>query len=181
MGCNLKATFTRAKVIVDGEDAYLCLSIPYQTAKKFVGEMQEDKRYSLEVTEFRERRSLDANAYFHLLVGKIAEDMNLGFEETKTNLVVEYGTVARDEDGVKVGFKLPASVDVTSIYRYVKCFDTRVENGKEFNCYIVFKHTHLMDSKEMSRLIDGTVYEAKQHGIETMPPDKLAALVEEWR
>lgn len=136
---------------------------------------------SVDVKKYRKRRSLDANAYFHCLVGKIANEMGLGFEEVKTNLVTEYGAFERDEEGLKVGFKLPASVDVARIYRYVKCFDTRVENGKEFNCYIVFKHTHLMDSKEMSRLIDGTVQEARQLGIETLPPYKLAALVEEWK
>ena len=136
---------------------------------------------SLDVKKYRQRRSLDANAYFHLLVGKIADVLRLGFEEVKTNLVTEYGAFERDEEGLKVGFKLPASVDVAKIYRYVKCFDTREENGKLFNCYIVFKHTHLMDTAEMSRLIDGTVQEAKQLGIETLPPYKLAALVEEWR
>ena len=106
--------------------------------------------------------------------------MNLGLEEVKTGLVVEYGAFERDEDGTKVGFKLPASVDVSKIYRYVKLFDTRIENGKEFNCYIVFKHTHLMDTKEMSRLIDGAVYEAKNLGIETLPPERIKLLVEEW-
>lgn len=136
---------------------------------------------SVDLKKYRQRRSLDANAYFHLLVGKIADSLHLGFEEVKTNLVTEYGAFERDDEGVKVGFKLPASVDVAKIYRYVKCFDTRIENGKEFNCYIVFKHTHLMDTAEMSRLIDGTVQEAKQLGIETLPPHKLAALVEEWK
>ena len=35
----MRAIFERAKVILDGEDAFLCLCIPYQAAKKFVGEM----------------------------------------------------------------------------------------------------------------------------------------------
>lgn len=149
----------------------------------FRGEYEKlrESDVSVDVKKYRKRRSLDANAYFHCLVGKIANEMGLGFEEVKTNLVTEYGAFERDEEGLKVGFKLPASVDVARIYRYVKCFDTRVENGKVFNCYIVFKHTHLMDSKEMSRLIDGTVQEARQLGIETLPPYKLAALVEEWK
>lgn len=136
---------------------------------------------SVDLKKYRQKRSLDANAYFHCLVGKISEAVNLGFEEVKTNLVTEYGAFERDDEGLKVGFKLPTSVDVSKIYRYVKHFDTRVENGKVFNCYIVFKHTHLMDSKEMSRLIDGTVQEAKQLGIETLPPYRLAAMVEEWK
>lgn len=163
---------------MDAAGDWLCIQT--NKARQVIDSLKDGKAYDVEIKEHREKRSLDANAYFHVLVDKIAQEMNLGFEETKTNLVVEYGTVERDDEGMKVGFNLPASVDVTKIYRYVKCFDTRIENGKEFNCYIVFKHTHLMDTKEMSRLIDGTVHEAKQLGIETLPPDKLAAMVEAW-
>jgi hypothetical protein len=36
------------------------------------------------------------------------------------------------------------------------------------------------DVKEMARLIDGTVSEAKELGIETMTPSELALMKEEW-
>lgn len=169
---------TQFRWSLDGEGDWLCIQTG--KARQTVDRLTPGKVYDIEIKQHRERRSLDANAYFHVLVGKIAEALNIGFEDCKTNLVVEYGSFERDEDGVKVGFKLPVSVDVSKIYRYVKCFDTREENGKRFNCYIVFKHTHLMDTKEMSRLIDGTVFEAKALGIETLPPQKLAALLEGW-
>lgn len=173
--------FDSARWMQDSDGVWVCLRVTAPAAaKEFCGTMQP-KLYDADLKVHREKRSLDANAYFHLLVGKIADAMNLGFEEVKTNLVVEYGAFERDEDGVKVGFKLPASVDVSKIYRYVKQFDTRIENEKTFNCYLIFKHTHLMDSKEMARLIDGTVQEAKQLGIETLPPDKLDAMKLDWR
>ena len=38
----------------------------------------------------------------------------------------------------------------------------------------------VFDSKEMSRFIDNLIAEAKALGIETMPPDKLNALLEAW-
>ena len=136
------------------------------------------KQYDIEIKEHRQRRSLDANAYFHVLVREIADATNLGFEEVKTNLVIEYGAIARDKNGASIGFKLPASVDVSEIYRYVKWFDERIENGVLFNCYIVFKQTHLMDTSEMARLIDGSVREAKALGIETMPESRLLAIME---
>ena len=46
------------------------------TAKRMVDEMK-DKTIRLSAKEWREHRSLTANAYFHVLVGKIAERMNL--------------------------------------------------------------------------------------------------------
>lgn len=155
------------------------LTLEVDDARAIYDEL-DGKDLDIELKIHREKRSLDANAYFHVLVGKIAEATSRGFEETKTELVVEYGAVERDEEGVKVGFKLPAAVDVNKIYRYVKCFDTREENGKVFNCYIVFKHTHLLDTKEMSRLIDGAVYEAKNLGIETKTPEELERLKSLW-
>lgn len=134
----------------------------------------------VEIRKHRNKRSLSANAYFHVLVNKIAEKQGIGNEEVKTSIVCEYGSLAKDEDGLTVGFKLPASVDVSTIYPYVKCFDTREENGKTFNCYLVYKQTHLMDSKEMARLIDGAIYMAHDLGLETDTPEALARYKDEW-
>jgi hypothetical protein len=139
------------------------------------------KELAVEIKQHRKGRSLNANAYFHLLVDKIAEAMNLGEEETKVKLVLEYGSVMRDENGEKVGIKLPVSVDVNKIYKYAKWFDERIENGHKFNCYIIYEHTHNLDTKQMARLIDGTVYEAKELNIETMTPQELALLKQEWK
>lgn len=141
----------------------------------------KDAVLDIEIKKHRNRRSLSANAYFHLLVGKIADRQGLGFDEVKTSLVCEYGTLAKDADGMTVGFKLPESVKADTIYPYVKFYDTRVENGKRFSCYLVFKQTHLMDSAEMYKLIEGTIYVAKDLGIETDTPEQLAKYKESWR
>jgi hypothetical protein len=37
-----------------------------------------------------------------------------------------------------------------------------------------------MDKKEMAHFIDGIVFECKQLGIETLPPDELERLKEQW-
>jgi len=135
---------------------------------------------SVEIKKYREKRSKDANAYFHVLVNKIAEAQGLGNDEVKKSLVIEYGALAKDDDGYTVGFKLPASVNIDSIYPYAKVFDIREENGRTFNCYLVYKHTHELDSKEMARLIDGTIYVAQDLGIETDTPEQLAKYKEGW-
>lgn len=134
----------------------------------------------VEIKKHRNRRSLSANAYFHVLVSRIAAERGGSEDAAKASLVCEYGTLAKDEDGLTVGFKLPASVDVSTIYPYVKCFDTREEGGKLFKCYLVYKQTHLMDSKEMARLIDGAVEVAQELGVETDTPEQLARYKEDW-
>ena len=140
----------------------------------------KDKDLNLEVKEDKPKRSLSANAYFHVLADKIAEKMKLGMEEVKYNLVIEYGTTLKDEDGGVVGIKLPSSVKVESIYKYAKWFDTREENGRYFDCYIIYKQTHTLDSAEMAKLIDGTAKEAEELGIETLDQIKLKALTDKW-
>ena len=162
----------------------LALSLSPQQAQEGVAELKEvlgnGKYLQAEIKQYRKRRSLDANAYFHVLARKIAEALNISEEESKVNLVLDYGAVMEDAEGGKVGFKLPASVDVNSIYRYAKWFDTRVEDGKEFNCYIVYEHTRNYNTKQMARLIDGTVYECQNLGIETKPDEEIKSLVESW-
>ncbi len=140
----------------------------------------KDFDVSVEIKKYREKRSKDANAYFHVIVNKIAEAQGIGNDEVKKSLVLEYGALAKDADGCTVGFKLPASVNIDSIYPYAKVFDIREENGRTFNCYLVYKHTHELDSKEMARLIDGTIYVAKDLGIETDTPEQLAKYKEGW-
>lgn len=126
------------------------------------------------IKKWRKKRSNDANAYFHVLVTAIAEARGISNDEVKQMLVVDYGSLARDEDGQIIGFKLPPSVDVSVIYPYTKLYKQIVENGKPFNCYLVYKRSSDMDTKEMSRLIDGAVHEAKELGIDTDTPEERA-------
>lgn len=131
---------------------------------------------SVEIKQYREPRSKDANAYFHVLVNKIAEAQNLGNEEVKRQLVLEYGTLATDAAGNVLGAMLPASADMDDFYPYAKWYKSMSVNERDYDCYLFYKRTHTLDSKEMSRLIDGTIYVAKELGLETMTPDQLARL-----
>lgn len=156
--------------------------ITVELDRDFLAEYEKLRDLELDITikRHRERRSLDANAYFHVLVNKIAQETGESDDAVKRRLVVAYGAVDTDEDGLKIGFKLPAGVDVGKIYPYVRCFDTREENGKLFKCYLVYKHTSDMDTKEMARLIDGAISEARELGISTDTPEELARYKEDW-
>ena len=137
-------------------------------------ESLKDADIEVNVKKWREKRSKDANAYFHLLVNEIAEARGVSDDEVKRMLVVDYGTLERDADGMVVGFKLAPSVNVDAIYPYTKYYKQVEEDGRMFNCYLVYKRSSEMDSKEMSRLIDGAVTEAKELGIDTDTPEQRA-------
>lgn len=131
---------------------------------------------STDVKKYRKPRSMDANAYFHLLVNRIAAVVGASDDEVKRELVVKYGTLETDESGSAIGAMLPASADADKVYPYTRCYKSMELNGKSYRCYLLYKRTRDMDSAEMSRLIDGTISEAKQLDIETMTPDQLAQL-----
>jgi len=142
--------------------------------------LNQEPLLDIEIKKHREKRSLSANAYFHVLVNKIAAETGESDDEVKRRLVVSYGALARDKDGHVIGIKLPAAVDATEIYQYVRYYETRQENGKDFACYFVYKDTHRMDTKEFAHLVDGAITEARELGIQTDTPEQLARYKEEW-
>lgn len=124
----------------------------------------------ISIKKWRAKRSKDANAYFHVLVNEIAAARGLSDDEVKIDLVTQYGTYARDDEGMIVAFKLPASVDVDTIYPYTRMYKEVEENGKCFKCYAVYKPTREMDTKEMSHLIEGAITVAQELNIDTDTP-----------
>lgn len=134
----------------------------------------KDFDISVEIKKWREPRSRDANAYFHVLVNKIADATGQSDDEVKRALVLSYGAVARDDGGSVVGTMLPAKVDVNRYYPYAKWYKSMSIEGRDYSCYLFYKHTSDMDSKEMARLIDGTIREAQELGIDTDTPEAKA-------
>lgn len=134
----------------------------------------KDAELDVKIKKRYQRRSRQANSYFHVLVNEIAAERGCSDEEIKAWLVCEYGALMKDSEGIEVGLNLPASVDASNVYPYTKYLESYEVNGKLFNVYLMYKQTHLMDSKEMSRLIDGAIEEARELGIETDTPEQLA-------
>ena len=141
----------------------------------------KDTDINVEIKKWRRPRSRDANAYFHFLVNKIAEAQSLGDDEVKRSLVVEYGALAKDEDGNTLGAMLPVTADMDDFYPYYRLYKTMTLEGREYNCYLFYKRTHTLDTKEMARLIDGAIYVAKGLGIDTDTPEQIARYKEEWQ
>lgn len=98
--------------------------------------LHQEKVLDVEIKKHREKRSLSANAYFHVLCNKISAETGESEDAVKRRLVVSYGALARDKDGKPVGLKLPPTVDPSDFYPYVRLYETRQENGKDYSCYL---------------------------------------------
>lgn len=131
--------------------------------------------------KWRETRSLNANAYFHHLVHELAKVRNIGNDECKVYMNLEYGTPLRDEDNNLIIMKLPSSVNALEVYEYPKVYKEKTEeSGLKTTYYLLYKRTHTLDSKEMSRLINGVVFEAKEQGIPTLDDLEVQSLIKKW-
>ena len=137
-----------------------------------VDEMRDKDKLSIEVKEFRQRRSLNANAYAWLLIGKIADILRAGKDEIYLKLLKRYG----QSELISVLSHVP-------IGNYIKYYEEAGEsklNGKDFTHYRVYKGSSEFDSREMSIFIDGVVSEAKELGIQTETPNQIAEMKARW-
>lgn len=150
------------------------IGTPKQISQK-LWELDKDKKYELK--EYKEQRSKDANAYFHVLVNKLARYFNIPDTEMKIKMNLEYGTIDRFEDGNMKGCKVPKGTDMKEFYEYSKWYKT---DEFENDCYIFYKRTHLLNTAEMSQLINGVVQECQEVGIETKTKEEIESLLSSW-
>lgn len=144
-------------------------------------ELIKQKDLNFSIKRMYNKRSLDANAYFHFLVNKLARYFNISDEEMKVKMNLQYGTIARDKNNNMVGVKIPATADITQFYHYAKCFGQCTENGVTFNKYLFYKETHTLNTKEMSDLIEGVVQECHDYGIPTKTEEEIKEIVDSWK
>ena len=132
----------------------------------------QDKEQQFEIKEYKQKRSLNANAYAWVLINKIANVMRLSKEEVYLNMLKHYGQSQI--------VSIVSEVNITGYFKYYEVIGTSILNNKEFNHIRVFKGSSEYDTKEMSIFIDGIVQEAKQLDIETLTPNQLAELKSLW-
>ena len=136
--------------------------------------LSEADKLTIKATKYRKHRSLDANAYFWALCGRIAEALSSDKWTVYTELLSRYGqythVVCRPEVVGKVEQEWRATEELGPV-------TVNGQQGIQLRCYIGSSN---YDTREMSVLIDGTVSEAKELGIETLPPEEVERLKHEW-
>ena len=132
-----------------------------------------------EIVKAKKRRSLDANAYAWVLIDKLAEALRMTKTEVYQKELRELG--GNMETGV---FERTAALEMKRIWeRNGLGWQAEIEESKTSpHVCVVYMYygSSAFDTKEMSRFIENLITEAKALGIETLPPDKLSALLEAW-
>ena len=139
-----------------------------------VNNIQSCEKLSIKAVKHRNKRSLDANAYCWVILQKIAEVLHQDKWNVYLEMLGKYGVFTHI-------IVKPNVVDkVKEEWRTVKELGEVSVNGVtgiQLQCYF---GSSTYNTKEMSVLIDGIVYEAKELGIETLPPDELERMKIEW-
>lgn len=136
----------------------------------------DESPYELKIEKFRVKRSLDANAYYHVLLTKLAKALRTSTDELHSEMLKRYGVLAEREDGSIITFIHPSDKDPKEIHPYSKPIRYGEIDGKPYTAYAALKGSSQMNTSEFSALLDGLISECKDQGIETMTPLELEQL-----
>ena len=176
----MKLLFDKARWMIDSESTWLMLKVNRRDATDFCDEMKEGKVYEADLKEHRKRRSLDANSYAWVLMGKLANKVGLTKEEVYREFVKDVGgnyeILPIRNDAVDKWISNWSQKGIGWI-----CDILGESKLDGYTNVITYYGSSTYDSSQMSKLINLIVDECKQQGIETMTPAELAMLMDGWQ
>lgn len=170
--------FDKAGWMQDREGVWLMLRVPSTAKAQSVCEQYENGKYVAELKEHRKKRSMNANNYFWQLVDQIAERLGREKEELYLEYVKRVGpfkdfTLSEDEAKTfRVAWSMLGKGWPTEQVDYSP-------SGREVIVRAYYGSSQY-NTRQMSRLIDMAVEDAKDLGIEVLTPMELDRLKGEW-
>ena len=149
------------------------------TAAKLLADELKEGAISLECKKWRNRRSLDANAYCWVLIDKIAQKTRQRPVDVYRHAIKEIpgnSTLVCVQDKAK---------DVLQQQWQAKGLGWQTEElpSKIEGCtnIMLYYGSSVYNTTQMSLLIDSIVDEAKELGIETLTPYELEGMKAQWQ
>ena len=140
--------------------------------------LKDCKKLHIKVGKFAAKRSLTANAYFHVLVGKISESVTISKAKAKNILICKYGQPQLLQDGSAMIYKTNAPVEFMLEQESIHSIPVKYLDDATF--YKIYRGSSTYNTAEMALLIDGTVADAKELDIDTVSPKELQRMKERW-
>lgn len=135
--------------------------------------LNQDREKLFEVKPYRQKRSLNANAYAWVLINEMANRLRTSKDEVYQEMLKRYGQS-------KV-ISVLSEIDISRFVKYYEEIGKGHVEGKEFTHYRCFIGSSEYDSREMAILIDGIVDEAKELGIDTLPTTAVERMKALWQ
>lgn len=156
---------------------------PCEDFRQTYEELKGCEKLSLEIKRYRRKRSLDANAYYWVLVTKLANALGETNQEMHNKALRQYGQ-PEIVDGREVLVYLPDTdearyrADNASEYHLDPTSELSVEpDGSIFRIYRLLRGSRTYNTAEMTRLINGMITMCR----EAMIPDAEIATPDEKR
>lgn len=141
-------------------------------------ELKDAEKLSIKIAKYREKRSLDANAYFWVLADKLAAKLNISKEEVYRAAIKNIGgnseivcVLDKAVDKLRQGWSKNGIGWLT---------DTMPSKLDGCTNVVLFYGSSTYDKAQMSRLIDNIVQDCKEVGIPTETPNKIAEMLSLW-
>ena len=142
-------------------------------------EKLDGKDLVIKVVKSTRPRSLNANSYFHVLCDRLRQELGVSMAKMKNDLITSYGQIEYISEGQALIYKTNAPIEyIQELEDAHMKFIKQSEDGAYW--YKVYRGSHTYNTDEMRMLLEGTVAEAKEQGIETKTPDELARLAALW-
>lgn len=142
-------------------------------------ELMKQDKLSIKITKHRAKRSLDANAFCWVLIGKIAEKTNAPREEVYRNAIREiggnYDVVCAQDKAVEA---LRESWQKNGIGWVSDTMPSKIEGCTNVMLYY---GSSTYDTHQMSRLLNLLCQDCDQFGIPTRPQEEIDSLLNSWR
>lgn len=150
-----------------------------EQAKNGYDELKDKERLDITVKPFRNKRSLDANAYCWLLIDRLAEKMNMAKEEIYQRAIKRIGGVSEMvcvvNDAAEQVCKAWCAHGLGWLAEKV---DSKLEGCTNV---VLYYGSSIYDTKQMSALIDNIVQDCQAMGIETKTPEQIAEILSLWK
>ena len=137
-----------------------------------------DKEVTVIIKPYRKKRSLNANAYAWVLLDRISEFTGVPKEEVYKETIKNIGGVSQVVCVIEKAKQ--TMIDLwkrNGIGWQVDELDSKIQGCVNL---VLYYGSSVYDTKQMSALIDLLVQEAKQYGLETLPPQELERMLGRW-
>ena len=168
----------RLKDLFRGRDGDWILSISTPTDPREMFDQLSDKQVNVEIKQYRNRRSLDANGFCWVIIDKIAEKTGLSKSEVYRQAIKEIGGVSTvvcvKNDAVE---RLREGWQKNGLGWQTDTMPSRLNDCTNV---ILYYGSSVYDTKQMSQLIDSLVQEAEGLGIPTISDEEAERLLGNW-
>lgn len=136
------------------------------------------KCLEVEIDRAFPQRSRNANAMFWALCEKLATAVGCSNDEMYFRLLERYGCA----NVVTVDEEIADSMEqvLKEQYKWILRLGVTEINKRKSVQFFCYRGSHTYNTKEMGRLIDGTISECKELGIPTDAPHLVKELVSQW-